>query len=137
MRHTGAAADEYADEVDELDNFPVRMNASDMAFTLWGTNPAQDCFAVDNDPNDVLLHRGAATAGRCRAFTDALGWYPGVEFDGAGLFFRDVDASTVIPSRGNETVLDPGRRLRRQPGPGPVRSHHLRWRAPPRHRQPR
>ena len=37
------------------------------------------------------------------AFTDALGWYPGVEFDGAGLFFRDVDASTVIPSRGNET----------------------------------
>ena len=37
------------------------------------------------------------------AFTDALGWYPGIEFDGAGLFFRDVDASTVIPSRGNET----------------------------------
>ena len=37
------------------------------------------------------------------SFTDALGWYPGIEFDGAGLFFRDVDASTVIPSRGNET----------------------------------
>ena len=36
------------------------------------------------------------------AFTDALGWYPGIEAAGEELFFRDIDASVVIPSRGNE-----------------------------------
>ena len=137
MRHTGAAADEYADEVDELDNFPVRMNASDIAFTLWGTNPAQDCFAVDNDPNDVLLHRGTATRGAVSAFTDALGWYPGVEFDGAGLFFRDIDASTVIPSRGNETYSTRVVDSDGNPVPDLYGATIFGGGALPRHRQPR
>jgi immune inhibitor A len=102
MRHTGAAADEYADEVDELDNFPTRMNASDMAFTLWGTNPADDCFAVENDPSDVLC-TAVGARGAVSAFTDAQGWYPGIEaVPGQPVFFRDIDASTVIPSRGNQ-----------------------------------
>ncbi len=40
-------------------------------------------------------------------FTDARTWYPGLEYrpdldPEAPLFFRDVDASTVVPSRGNE-----------------------------------
>jgi immune inhibitor A len=110
MRHTGAAADAYEDEFDGLDNFPTRMNASDMAFTLWGTNPAEDCFAVDNDPAQIHC----TTVGSRSAvpmFTDALGWYPGVEFDGTDLYFRDLDASTVIPSVGNQLystrVVDP------------------------------
>jgi immune inhibitor A len=102
MRHTGAAADAYDDGEDGLENFPTRMNVSDNAFTLWGTNPARDCFAVDNDPGQVFCtehgNRGAMTA-----FTDAKGWYPGVEFIPPGdLFFRDIDASVVLPSRGNE-----------------------------------
>ena len=35
-------------------------------------------------------------------FTDAKGWYPGIEVRGSSLFYRDADASTVVPSRGNE-----------------------------------
>lgn len=101
MRHTGAAADAYEDEFQGSDNFPTRMNASDMAFTLWGTNAAKDCFAVDNDPAQVHC---TEVGGRAPVpqFTDALGWYPGVEVLEDGLFFRDWDASTVIPSLDNE-----------------------------------
>ena len=59
-------------------------------------------------PDDVYCtvfgNRGAVSE-----FTDALGWYPGLEYrtsppeDPAdeGLYFRDQDASTVIPSRDN------------------------------------
>jgi immune inhibitor A len=100
MRHTGAAAAVYDDGENGLGNFPVRMNTSDVAFTLWGTNPANDCFAVDNDPGQVFCtaygNRGAVSS-----FSDAQGWYPGVEVNDAGLFFRDIDGSAVIPSRGN------------------------------------
>ena len=40
-------------------------------------------------------------------FTDAKGWYPGLEYrpdldPEDPLFFRDIDASTVVPSLGNE-----------------------------------
>jgi immune inhibitor A len=44
-----------------------------------------------------------------RRFTDAIGWYPGYEYRPdlnpdplKALFFRDVDASVVIPSKGNQ-----------------------------------
>jgi immune inhibitor A len=35
-------------------------------------------------------------------FTDALGWTPGLEDRAEGLFFRDFDASTVVPSWNNQ-----------------------------------
>jgi immune inhibitor A len=35
-------------------------------------------------------------------FTDAKGWYPGIEIRGNRLFYRDPDASTVVPSKGNQ-----------------------------------
>jgi len=35
-------------------------------------------------------------------FTDAKGWYPGFEIRGSSIFYRDADASTVVPSRGNQ-----------------------------------
>ena len=34
-------------------------------------------------------------------FTDAKGWYPGLELRGEDLFFRDIDASVVVPSKDN------------------------------------
>jgi immune inhibitor A len=34
-------------------------------------------------------------------FTDAKTWYPGLELRGSSLFFRDIDASVVVPSKGN------------------------------------
>ena len=102
MRHTGVAANHYTDGEDDLENFPTRMNASDVAFTTWGTNPANDCFS-DESPADVycteLGNRGAVSE-----FTDAKGWYPGLEYrpGEGGLFFRDIDASVVIPSKDNQ-----------------------------------
>jgi immune inhibitor A len=36
-----------------------------------------------------------------RTFTDDKGWYPGIEFRNGGYFYRDADASTVVPSQGN------------------------------------
>ncbi len=35
-------------------------------------------------------------------FQDNKGWYPGIEVRGDTLFFRDVDASTVLPNQNNE-----------------------------------
>ncbi len=35
-------------------------------------------------------------------FTDAKTWYPGLELRGSSLFNRDVDASVVVPSKGNQ-----------------------------------
>ncbi len=35
-------------------------------------------------------------------FIDNLGWYPGFELrDDGRLFYRDIDASVVVPSRGS------------------------------------
>ena len=34
-------------------------------------------------------------------FADAKGWYPGLELRGEDLFFRDIDASVVVPSKDN------------------------------------
>jgi immune inhibitor A len=96
MRHTGDAADA---DPSVLNNFPVRMNASDAAFTTWGTYKATDCFTVESPTDEYCTtyeNKGAVPS-----FTDSLGWYPGLEFRAEGLFFRDVDASAVIPSRDN------------------------------------
>ena len=35
-------------------------------------------------------------------FTDTKGWYPGFEIRGSSVFYRDIDASTVVPSVGNQ-----------------------------------
>jgi immune inhibitor A len=99
MRHTGAAADHYVDGESDLENFPVRMNASDVAFTTWGTNPANDCFS-DAAPEDIYC-TAYGNRGAVNEFTDAKGWYPGLELRGGSVFFRDVDGSVVIPSRDN------------------------------------
>ena len=73
------------------------------------------------------------------AFTDAKTWYPGIEYrpdldPEDPLFFRDKDASTVVPSRDNEIystrVVDTNGRLMRD-------LFGWRWRrARARHRQP-
>jgi immune inhibitor A len=102
MRHTGVAASHYNDGEDGLENFPVRMQTSDVAFTTWGTYGARDCF-IDASPSDLYC-TSVGDRGAVRAFSDAKGWYPGVEYrpGEGGLFFRDIDASVVIPSKGNQ-----------------------------------
>ncbi|HEX6336580.1 MAG TPA: immune inhibitor A domain-containing protein [Jiangellaceae bacterium] len=97
MRHTGDAA---AADPSVLKNFPVRMNASDAAFTTFGTYEATDCFTVASPTDEYCTTYG--NKGAVESFTDELGWYPGIEIQPQGLFFRDIDASAVIPSRDNE-----------------------------------
>ena len=59
-----------------------------------------------------------------RTFTDAMGWYPGLEYrpdldPDDPLFFRDFDASTVVPSTDNEIystrIMDKNGRLLPEP----------------------
>ena len=95
MRHTG---DALAATGTTLGNFPSRMQSSDAAFTTWGTYGATDCLTVDNDPSEIFCTE-VENRGAMGHFTDALGWYPGVEINDVGLFFRDNDASVVLPSR--------------------------------------
>ncbi len=97
MRHTGAALEATGSV---LGNFPSRMSSSDVAFTTWGTDEAEDCFATDGAEGIHCTAYG--NRGAVEAFTDAKGWYPGIEVREEGLFFRDFDASTVIPSRDNQ-----------------------------------
>lgn len=52
------------------------------------------------------MHRSRLALSRKRllgvsSFSDAVTWYPGIEVRGSSLFFRDIDASTVLPSAGN------------------------------------
>lgn len=111
MRHTGAQGEAMGGV---LNNFPSRMQSSDAAFTTWGTAGATDCFAVDNDPTQVFCTE-YGNRGRVTTFTDALGWYPGLELREDGLYFRDDDASVVIPSRDvlpySIRITDPDGRL--------------------------
>ena len=112
LRHRGFAASRYTDDHDDpdsLENFPARVNVSDVAFTRWDEGRTH-CFAADgavaaSPPTRMAVRASCTRYGRRRAvpkFTDALGWYPGIEARGAELFFRDIDGSVVIPSLGNQ-----------------------------------
>ena len=40
-----------------------------------------------------------SSAAMISTFTDNKGWAPGLEFRNGGFFWRDIDASVVVPSR--------------------------------------
>jgi immune inhibitor A len=82
-----------------LCNLTSRPQASNAAFNTWGTYPFQEGFE-EADGTIVLSPVDAQPP--VSAFTDALGWVPGIEvrLDLGGFFFRDQDASVVVPSAG-------------------------------------
>ena len=92
-----------------LDALPGRQQANDAAFGPVGRYPFQACFKTNPDPAkyyEVACNR-FGSRGAVRRFTDAIGWYPGFEYRSDldpddPLFFRDADASVVIPSKGNQ-----------------------------------
>ena len=99
FRRQGEAA---AKDPSTLNNLPSRPQSSNIAFGLHPTYPFRECFELlPAEPfssycTDFGSQPGVST------FTDSLGWYPGLEVRNTGaLFFRDIDASTVIPSRDN------------------------------------
>ncbi|BCJ72110.1 protease [Catellatospora sp. IY07-71] len=97
LRRTGVAATK---DGSTLKNLPGRPQSSNAAFTLQPTYPFRECLEGPNEPfSEYCTDFGPQPA--VSAFTDAKGWVPGLEFRNGSLFYRDADASTVIPSVGN------------------------------------
>ena len=90
-----------------LDNLSSRQQASDVAFGKVGRYPFTACVPdPEGDAYAVICNR-FGTRNAVKRFTDAKTWYPGLENrpdldPEEPLFFRDVDASTVVPSKDNE-----------------------------------
>jgi immune inhibitor A len=98
LRRTGEAA---VKDTSTLNNVPSRPQSSNAAFG-HATYPFKECLAeVDADwRNEYCTSFPSQSA--VNTFTDAKGWYPGLELRNNGaLFFRDVDASVVLPNREN------------------------------------
>jgi immune inhibitor A len=103
LQRTGPAAD--ADPT-TLNVMPSRAQSSNAAFGLVDTKEFTECFtnaALTEYCTDVAAQAPVST------FTDDQGWVPGFalrESDGA-LFYRDRDASAVVPSVGNARYTTP------------------------------
>ncbi|GAA4368981.1 immune inhibitor A domain-containing protein [Agromyces bauzanensis] len=104
LQRTGAAAD--ADPT-TMNAMPSRAQSSNAAFGLSETYPFTECFTGA----DVTVEYCTDVAAQApvSTFTDDQGWVPGFalrESDGA-LFYRDRDASAVVPSVGNAQYSTP------------------------------
>jgi immune inhibitor A len=92
-----------------LKNLPSRPQSSNAAFGLQPTYPFTECLA-DTEFNEYCADYEAQDP--VSTFTDAKGWVPGLEVrtgeDGEPDFYwRDADASTVVPSRDNAPYTTP------------------------------
>ncbi|SDD76700.1 immune inhibitor A domain-containing protein [Auraticoccus monumenti] len=99
LRRSGEAA---VKDTSTLDNLPSRAQSSNAAFGA-ATRPFTECLA--ELPGEAWTNEYCTSFGSLPAvstFDDSKGWYPGIEVRGSSLFYRDVDASTVIPNGGNE-----------------------------------
>jgi immune inhibitor A len=96
LRRTGEAA-----EVDTstLKNLPSRPQSSNAAFTTHATYPFTECLEGEEPFSEYCTEFDAMPG--VRTFTDAEGWAPGLESRADGYYWRDQDASTVVPSAGN------------------------------------
>ena len=91
-----------------LNNLPSRPQSSNAAFTLHPTYPFRECFELlPAEPFSSYCTNFGAQPG-VSTFTDAMTWYPGIEVrppvtpgGNPRFFFRDIDASVVLPSVGN------------------------------------
>jgi immune inhibitor A len=99
LRRTGDAA---AADPTTLKNLPSRPQSSNAAFGLQSTYPFTECVEAAGEPYSEYCSDHPAQA-PVRTFNDSQGWYPGIEVRrGGALFYRDIDASTVVPSRDNQ-----------------------------------
>ena len=98
LRRQGVAAEK---DPSTLNNIPSRGQSSNAAFGR-ASYPFKECLAEvagEDWRNEYCTSFGSLPA--VKTFTDAKGWYPGIETR-PGLFFRDIDASVVIPNGGNK-----------------------------------
>jgi immune inhibitor A len=96
LRRTGANA---ALDPSTLKNLPSRPQSSNAAFNLFGTYPFKECQTAADFTGEACNTFLAQSA--VKSFTDNKTWYPGIEIRGNSVFYRDIDASTVVPSQGN------------------------------------
>jgi len=96
LRRSGANA---ALDPSTLKNLPSRPQSSNAAFGLEPTKAFKECQA---NPDFTEECNTFAPQAPVSTFTDAKTWYPGLEFRSGDLYFRDIDASVVVPSKGNE-----------------------------------
>jgi immune inhibitor A len=108
LRRTGAAADF---DPSSLDNMPSRPQSSNAAFGLQKTYPFTECMAdVEKDYEEYCTDIPALPA--VSTFTDAKSWVPGLEYrpdldPKRPYFWRDIDASAVVPSAGFQPYTTP------------------------------
>ncbi|MGC4804810.1 immune inhibitor A domain-containing protein [Micromonospora sp. DT233] len=96
-RRRGAAAEK---DPSVLDNLPSRPQSANAAFGLNKTPGFRECFEAPDEPYSQYC-TWLASQKPVRGFTDAKGWYPGVEIRDGSAYARDNDASVVVPSKGN------------------------------------
>lgn len=97
LRRSGEAATK---DPTTLKNLPSRPQSSNAAFSKRPTYPFRECLEDPAVPFSEFCTDFPSQPGVSK-FTDAQGWYPGIEFRDGSLFARDVDASVVIPSKGH------------------------------------
>ena len=85
------------------DNLGSRQQASDVAFGPVGRYAFKYCVPDGSDDPYKVLCNSFGKRAPVTSFTDAKTWYPGIEYrpdldPEAPLFYRDIDASVVVPS---------------------------------------
>ncbi|MEU8271887.1 immune inhibitor A domain-containing protein [Sphaerisporangium sp. NPDC049002] len=96
LRRSGKAA-----EIDTsaLKNIPSRPQSSNAAFGFNKTYSFKEC--IEGAPFTEYCTK-FAPQNPVTAFTDARTWYPGLESRADGLYYRNRDASVVVPSKDNQ-----------------------------------
>ncbi len=87
-----------------LNNLSARPQNANIAFGLVPTKPFRECFEnLPSEPFSEYCTEFPAQA-PVSTFTDEKTWYPGIEVRTSPLqfFFRDIDASVVVPSQLNQ-----------------------------------
>ncbi len=96
-RRKGTAAEK---DPSVLDNLPSRPQSANAAFGLNKTPGFRECLEAPDEPYSEYC-TWFASQKPVRGFTDAKGWYPGIEMRDGAAYARDNDASVVVPSRNN------------------------------------
>ncbi|TDC97699.1 M6 family metalloprotease domain-containing protein [Nonomuraea deserti] len=98
LRRTGTAAEK---DPTLNKNLPGRAQTSNAAFGFRKTYPFKECLEAADEPFSEYCTEFEAEKG-VKTFTDAKTWYPGIEQIGDGLYYRDFDASAVVPSKDDQ-----------------------------------
>ena len=98
LRRTGAAAEK---DPTRHKNMEGRTQTSNAAFSFRNTYPFKECLEGPGEPFSEYCTQVKALKG-VKEFTDAKTWYPGLEVQDGGLYYRDFDASTVIPAKDDQ-----------------------------------